>query len=139
MVPADYVRADIRPLWRNGFENRATAQTNHRLLAYATWAGSMAACAVGFKARASLPPAVRASLLLVFLAANSQVGRVDQALTGILTVLHMAPRDLALSHQLNSLVLLSAVLWLLHGVRRPNRRVLAAVLRYRASHVMRSS
>lgn len=60
-----------------------------------------------------------------------------KAATGIITVLRAAPRPEALSHQLNSLVLLTATLYLLHTLRRPNKAVMAAILRYRSVNVLK--
>src|SRR4030066_1428716 len=96
----------LEPAWSNLFENIATVQFNHRLLAYLL-------CIViplfGWQAmRAGLaPPARRAvQLLLGWLAV--QVG------LGIATLVYVVPVALGAAHQAGALVLFSLALYALH-------------------------
>ena len=99
----------MQPFWANLFENIATVQFNHRLLAYLL-------CIViplfGWQAmRAGLaPPARRAvQLLLGWLAV--QVG------LGIATLVYVVPVALGAAHQAGALVLFSLALYALHTLR----------------------
>ncbi len=85
-------------------------QFDHRILAIATlvlvaiyWFGAKSA---GFPRHAR--SGVNALLLTAVL----------QLLLGILTVVMAVPTALAVSHQANALLLLTSVLYLLHGLRR---------------------
>lgn len=100
----------MQPFWANLFENIATVQFNHRLLAYLLciviplfWWQAM---------RAGLAPAVRwrAQLLLGWLVV--QVG------LGIATLVYVVPVSLGAAHQAGALVLFSLALYTLHGLRR---------------------
>lgn len=99
----------MQPFWVNLFENIATVQFNHRLLAYLL-------CLViplfWWKVkRAGLPPHVRrgAHLLLGWL--------VVQVLLGIATVVHVTPVSLGAAHQAGALALFSLALYSLHSLR----------------------
>jgi heme a synthase len=130
LVPTDY-RRDSLPGLRNHFENMAAVQFNHRSLAYCTYGSVMRTprspvmAAVCYSKK--LPPNVRAALLLSVVLVNVQ------ALSGIAVVLRQAPLPEALSHQTTSLLLLSALVYLLHSLRRPNKRVFAALKQINAS------
>jgi cytochrome c oxidase assembly protein subunit 15 len=102
----------MQPLWANLFENIATVQFNHRLLAYLLclliplfWWRAM---------RANLPEHARraAHLLLGMLAV--QVG------LGIATLVHVVPVSLGALHQAGALVLFSLTLVVMHALRRPD-------------------
>ena len=99
----------MQPFWANLFENIATVQFNHRLLAYLLcmviplfWWQAM---------RAGLaPPARRAvQLLLGWL--------VVQAGLGIATLVYVVPVALGAAHQAGALVLFSLALYALHTLR----------------------
>ncbi|HEY5683622.1 MAG TPA: COX15/CtaA family protein [Sulfuricaulis sp.] len=99
----------MQPIWINLFENIATVQFNHRLLAYLL---GIVIPLFWWKARrAGLPPHVRwgAHLLLGWLAV--------QLLLGIATVVHVTPVSLGAAHQGGALVLFSLALYSLHGLR----------------------
>jgi cytochrome c oxidase assembly protein subunit 15 len=85
----------------NFFENIATVQFDHRLLAYSTLASSAAllltARRIGF---ANLPPPVRKAV-------HSVVGMAGvQALLGISTLMMLVPVPLGVLHQVHSCALL---------------------------------
>ena len=97
----------FEPLWRNFFENIATVQFDHRLLATLVLIGGVA---LWWSAR-RLPDRLRmrAHLVLVMIAA--------QIALGISTLLLHVPVALATAHQAGALVLLTLTLYLLHGLR----------------------
>ncbi len=99
----------MQPLWSNLFENIATVQFNHRLLAYLLclvipvfWWQAM---------RVALP--ARARLAVHFLLGWLAV----QVLLGIATLLYAVPVPLAAAHQAVALVLFSVALYILHALR----------------------
>jgi cytochrome c oxidase assembly protein subunit 15 len=98
----------MQPLWSNLFENIATVQFNHRLLAYLL-------CLVipvfwWRAARVALPARARLGihLLLSWLAV--------QVLLGITTLLYVVPVPLAAAHQAGALVLFSLALYSRHAL-----------------------
>lgn len=132
IVPSDYFRKNLSPV-RNMFENRSSVQTNHRMLAYMTYATTMAACLLGLKRRQHLPKTVLRALAVTAAFVNLQVVSYHKAFSGITTVLRGAPPHDALVHLTNGMLLLTAMLYLLHTLKRPNKKVLAAILRYRSA------
>ncbi len=99
----------MQPFWTNLFENIATVQFNHRLLAYLLcivipifWWSMM---------RVDLPERVRRAthLLLGWLAV--------QVTLGITTLVHVTPVPLAAAHQAGALILFSLALYTLHTLR----------------------
>ncbi|PKU24526.1 COX15/CtaA family protein [Telmatospirillum siberiense] len=101
---------DMTPRWVNFFENHALVQFDHRLLAMLTWAAAVASWLRS--RRLEIDRALRRRLLLVPLAATLQAG------LGISTLLAMVPVGLAAAHQACAFLLVSAILWAAHGVRR---------------------
>lgn len=101
----------FEPLWRNFFENIATVQFDHRLLATLVL---IAGSALWLAAR-RLPAGLRrrAHLLLGMIAI--------QITLGISTLLLHVPIALASLHQAGALVLFTLTLYLLHGLRAPVR------------------
>ena len=97
----------FEPLWRNFFENIATVQFDHRLLATLVL---ISGGALWLAAR-KLPGALRlrAHLLLAMIAV--------QITLGISTLLLHVPIALASLHQAGALVLFTLTLYLLHGLR----------------------
>jgi heme a synthase len=96
LIPSHYAEEGLG--LRSLFEGRAATQFNHRLLAYAIWAGSLAS-AWAFR-NTALRQDFRWLAGLVTL----------QAVWGILTLVHAAPMNLALVHQgLGVIVTLAAV------------------------------
>jgi cytochrome c oxidase assembly protein subunit 15 len=99
----------MSPLWVDVFENVATVQFHHRLLAYAL---VLAVPLFWWRARAAgLPARARGALpwLLAALAA--------QVLLGILTLVYVVPVPLAALHQAGALVLFTLALYLNHALR----------------------
>jgi cytochrome c oxidase assembly protein subunit 15 len=99
----------MQPWWTNLFENIATVQFNHRLIAYllclvipAFWLTAM---------RSALPARTRRGvhLLLGWLAV--------QVTLGITTLLFVVPVPLAAAHQAGALVLFSIALFVRHALR----------------------
>ena len=96
LVPSHYLENGLG--LRSLFEGRAATQFNHRILAYAIWAGSLAA-AWAFRQT----PQGRSFIVFAGLVSL-------QAVWGILTLLHAAPMNLALLHQaIGVVVTLAAV------------------------------
>ena len=96
LVPSHYIEAGLG--LRSLFEGRAATQFNHRLIAYAIWAASLAAAWAFRKS-----PHGRSFIVLAVLVSL-------QAVWGIMTLLHAAPMTLALLHQaLGVVVTLAAV------------------------------
>ncbi len=94
----------IEPWWKNWFENIATVQFNHRLMAtllffLVPW--------FWWKARKSvLPSSIRTALSLLLVALAAQI------ILGIFTLLLIVPVSLAAAHQAGGLVLFTVSLYL---------------------------
>ena len=106
------------PLWRNFFENVATVQFDHRVLAtlvfsavVITWLTSLSLV---------LTQTVRTALHLLMATA------VLQVTLGISTLLLHVPVALGATHQAGALLLFTAVLFLHHQLTRDNDRTAAA-------------
>jgi cytochrome c oxidase assembly protein subunit 15 len=100
----------LEPAWRNFFDNLTTVQFDHRLLALTTFT---LIAIYWLRARsADLPRRARAGASALLVVA------VLQVVLGIFTVLYAVPTTLAVGHQANALLLLTAALYLLHGLRR---------------------
>jgi heme a synthase len=97
----------LEPRWRNFFENIATVQFDHRLLATLV---CVSAIALWFHAR-RLPAPLRLRSHLLLLMMGVQVA------LGISTLLLHVPIALASLHQAGALVLFTVTLYLLHGIR----------------------
>ncbi len=100
----------LEPAWRNFFDNIATVQFDHRILAITTL---IAVIAFWFKARdADLPsrsqPAVNALLHTAVL----------QVALGITTLVMSVPVILGATHQAVAMVLFTVSLYILHSLRR---------------------
>jgi cytochrome c oxidase assembly protein subunit 15 len=108
-VPPDYVPS--APWWRSLFEDPATAQFDHRLLAELTWAATAALWFYG--RRLDLP--ARARVTLHALAALATL----QAALGIATLLLVVPLPLAVAHQAGALLLVTAAVAARHALRSP--------------------
>jgi cytochrome c oxidase assembly protein subunit 15 len=91
------------PLWRNFFENIATVQFNHRVLAITTFIGVISLWVYGRRQSASRQ--VRTGLHLLLLAGMLQVA------LGISTLLLHVPTPLAAAHQGGALLLLTLILF----------------------------
>jgi cytochrome c oxidase assembly protein subunit 15 len=100
----------LEPWWINFFDNMATVQFNHRLLA---WALAVLVPWFWLKSRrVRLSPAARVACdaLLATLAL--------QVAMGIATLLLVVPLGLAAAHQAGAVLLFSAALWVAHELRR---------------------
>ncbi|MDJ0709295.1 MAG: COX15/CtaA family protein [Woeseiaceae bacterium] len=100
----------LEPFWRNFFDNMATVQFDHRLLAVTTL---VAIVVYSFKARkADLPrrarPAVNGLLHTVVL----------QVALGVTTLLMAVPVILGAAHQAVAMLLFTVALYLVHALRR---------------------
>jgi cytochrome c oxidase assembly protein subunit 15 len=100
----------LDPWWRNLFENIATVQFNHRLLALLTLAGVLALWVAGL--RVQLGRRARLALHLLLAAGLLQVA------LGISTLLLHVPLSLAAAHQGGALLLLSVLIFFNHALRR---------------------
>lgn len=98
LLPPASELLSLNPGWRNLFENVLTVQFEHRMTAYALWAGAVWHAVTA--ARVSGP---RAAMSAIALAAGVTV----QACLGILTLLQHVPAMLALVHQGMAMVVLS--------------------------------
>jgi cytochrome c oxidase assembly protein subunit 15 len=103
------------PWWVNFFENVATVQFDHRLLAYVV---AIAVVWLWWRARrvALVPRARLASHLLLAVAAL-------QLALGIATVVAVVPVPLAAAHQAGALALFTVALYLSHVLRSPGNPV----------------
>lgn len=100
----------LDPAWRNVFDNLTTVQFDHRVLALSTFA-LISVYWFGAR-RAEFPRRAQTGSNALLVTAALQV------LLGIMTVVLAVPTALAVGHQANALLLLTAVLYLLHALRR---------------------
>jgi len=100
LVPAGLLH--LSPWWLNAFENAATVQFNHRLLAYVLIVLTLVHAA-GIIRRADDPRARRTAGLLA-------AAMLGQTLLGIWTLLAWVPISLGIAHQLGALVVLSVAI-----------------------------
>jgi len=110
-VPSEVL--EMEPMWRNFFENTATVQFDHRMLAYstATAIGLTYAAARQGNLWAVLPQPAKRSL-------NAMAAMVGvQISLGVATLLNYVPIELAASHQAGSLVLLGLGTRFLHSMK----------------------
>ena len=110
LVPPEIL--SLEPWWDNLFNNMATVQFNHRMIA---WLLMLLVPAFWIAARrVSLPPRTR-------LATHALLGMlVIQVALGISTLLLGVPAPLAVAHQGGAVLLLSAALWVSHELRAPS-------------------
>jgi cytochrome c oxidase assembly protein subunit 15 len=112
LVPEGYL--DLAPWWRNMTANVASVQFNHRLLA--TVAGLAAVGAV-WAAFRRLPDGFARRAVIGLGAAVA----VQYAL-GVATLLYVVPVGLGTLHQATAVLVLTAGLLALHGLRPPRAR-----------------
>lgn len=117
LVPPEIFMID--PWWRNFFNNMATVQFNHRLIA---WALAFAAPALWVMAVRGAAP-FQVKLLAHLLLAASAV----QIALGIATLVLVVPVALAAAHQGGALAVFTAALALNHALRPPAGRRPVAV------------
>jgi cytochrome c oxidase assembly protein subunit 15 len=111
----------MEPLWRSAFEDIATVQFNHRVLAYLLFLLIGAYCIA--VVRSQTRGRARAAAICTGLALLTQLG------LGISTLLLHVPVPLAAAHQLGAVVLLSCLLYSCHCLRRQVRGTRTAVER----------
>ena len=99
----------MSPPWRNFFENLATVQFDHRILALTTFAVIVVVWATA--RRAALPARARLAVTALLHTAGLQVA------LGIATLLLSAPLVLAAGHQAVAMLLFTVVLYLCHSLR----------------------
>lgn len=100
----------LEPWYRNFFENMATVQFDHRLIA---WLLAFLVPIFWVKARTyPIPASIRhaSNILLIIL--------VMQISLGIATLLQVVPIHLAASHQAGAILLFTAALWMTHTIFR---------------------
>jgi cytochrome c oxidase assembly protein subunit 15 len=120
LIPQDIDDPNLKPKWRNMFENSSLVQFEHRFLAIATLVGCGAFWIASrrYNAQGLLSPAANKASHLVLGTSMVQVS------LGIATLLSMVPLPLAMAHQAGSLALLSSGIYLIHCLRGPPARLL---------------
>eukprot|EP01038_Epipyxis_sp_PR26KG_P008279 gene8279-11207_t len=104
---------ELEPKWRNFFENTATVQFDHRLLAYSTIAGIVTMYTMSIKSQfwQLIPKMTRVAM-------HHVAGMmVIQVTLGLSTLLLYVPIQLAVLHQAGSLTLLTFITVLIHTLR----------------------
>jgi cytochrome c oxidase assembly protein subunit 15 len=112
LVPAGYFIES--PWWLNPFENVTAVQFDHRVLAMTTFA--VIAALFLWSWRIDLPQRARKALHLLAGLGVIQVG------LGISTLIEGVPITLAAAHQTGAVLLLTAALLIVHGLRPTARR-----------------
>jgi cytochrome c oxidase assembly protein subunit 15 len=107
LPPAGWI---LQPGWRNLFENIATVQFNHRVLATLTLFSVLWFWL--YTAKTPLPPRARFGIHVLLLAAIAQVA------LGISTLLLHVPVALGVTHQAGALTLLTVFLFVGHQLRK---------------------
>ncbi|KAL8538863.1 hypothetical protein ACS0TY_000748 [Phlomoides rotata] len=109
----------LKPLLRNFFENTATVQLDHRLLATATL---LSICGLWVSTRKlDIHPAIRS------LIGGTMGMAAIQVTLGISTLLSYVPVSLGTAHQAGALTLLSLMILLNHTLRRPSLQLLKSL------------
>jgi cytochrome c oxidase assembly protein subunit 15 len=101
----------LEPAWRNFFDNMATVQFDHRILAISTFA-LIITYWTGLR-KANLPVRMRRGVNALLHTAVLQVA------LGISTLLLVVPTPLAASHQAVAMLLFTVALYLCQGFRNP--------------------
>ncbi|KAM7250443.1 hypothetical protein ACFE04_022326 [Oxalis oulophora] len=110
---------ELEPLIRNFFENTATVQLDHRVLATTTL---LAISALWWSTRkVDIHPAIRSLI-------GSTVGMAALQVTlGISTLLSYVPVSLGTAHQAGALTLMTLLILLNHTVRKPSMALLKSL------------
>lgn len=101
----------LRPFWKNFFENDASVQFDHRVLAMSTLAVVLTTWAIG-RGRLRNDRRARTALHALLAAGLGQVA------LGIITLISVVPVHLGAAHQAGSLTLLTVTMWFLHELKR---------------------
>jgi cytochrome c oxidase assembly protein subunit 15 len=107
LVPEEFMQ--LTPAWLSLFEDVATVQFSHRVLAVLTLV--LVGATWGWSLRLPLRPRTLAAFHGLLLAVLAQVS------LGITTLLLVVPVSLGAMHQAGALVVFTAVLWLVHELR----------------------
>jgi len=105
--PPDYLT--LAPWWLNFFANKAAILFNHQALAALTVITILTTATLAL--RGTFPPAIRDPALAIAALV------VLQFILGV-TALVSKLMDVGVAHQMNAVLLLAAVVWLLHSLRR---------------------
>ncbi|XP_057814088.2 cytochrome c oxidase assembly protein COX15 isoform X1 [Cryptomeria japonica] len=110
---------ELKPFMRNFFENTATVQLDHRLLAMTTF---IAIGSMWFATRrVQMHPAVKHLV-------NSTLGMAFLQVTlGISTLLSYVPPSLGTAHQAGALMLFTMMILLVHATRKPSPELLKSL------------
>ncbi|KAG7840571.1 hypothetical protein KL942_002522 [Ogataea angusta] len=101
--------------WRNMFENPATVQLNHRILAITTFCSVLALHMYSHRIKTIMPRHAYKWL-------NISMGLVSlQVALGICTLLWLVPTELAAAHQGGALALLTGILMTVCHLKKPNK------------------
>jgi cytochrome c oxidase assembly protein subunit 15 len=106
-IPPDFLA--LEPAWRNFFDNMATVQFDHRVLAISTFA--LIVVYWTKLRKADLPKRIQRGVSALLHTAVLQVA------LGITTLLLVVPIVLAASHQAVAMLLFTVSLYLCHGLR----------------------
>eukprot|EP00898_Chlorokybus_atmophyticus_P004061 jgi/Chlat1/4656/Chrsp3S05606 len=119
---------ELHPTIKNFFENTATVQFDHRVLALTTLGATLAMWAYARRLQPALPSNV--VNLTNLLAATA----VAQVTLGVATLLNHVPVSLGSAHQAGALTLFTVVLALLHALRKPHTAAFAAKQAVKLAH-----
>lgn len=108
IIPGDLF--SMTPAWMNFFENHATIQFDHRLLAYLTLATVIATWLVS--RRHALSPQARLSVNMLL------VATVIQAVLGISTLMLVIPITLAVLHQAGAAITFCLSIWVMRALKK---------------------
>ncbi|GFH51454.1 hypothetical protein CTEN210_07930 [Chaetoceros tenuissimus] len=120
----DMIDPELKPSYRNAFENTAMVQWNHRVLGTSTALSALTLAGVGLfhpATRHAITPQVSRGLKVL---GGVAVGQMS---LGIATLLNYVPIGLAAVHQLGSLVVLSTGIYVVHSLRYVSPGVLRIV------------
>lgn len=122
-VPPEWLAAAADPItkWRAFFEDTAVVQFDHRSLAYASVLSSMGVFA--YSTQLPLSAAAAGAMRLLPLAV------VAQLCLGIATLLLYVPIELGVAHQGGGVAVLTTLLVVLHTLRTPSIRGIAAMIK----------
>jgi cytochrome c oxidase assembly protein subunit 15 len=104
--PANYL--PLSPWWLNFFANKATILFNHQALGTLTAVAIITTATIAL--RGAYPPSIRDPAIAI---AGLVVLQYILGVTALVS--HMI--DTGVAHQMNAVLLLAAIVWLLHGLR----------------------
>jgi cytochrome c oxidase assembly protein subunit 15 len=121
LIPQDIIQPNLKPIWKNIFENSTMVQFDHRLLGIST----LTAITVLFCFTRKIHRRIPGGLPLTIIYPTNALMTMGwiQVTLGISTLLLYVPVSLATVHQAGSLTLLTIAIWLLH-VLSPISRII---------------